>query len=108
MNAHTARLDTPAALVTKASNILGRIMRVAAHVAPTQCLHLQGELALVAQVLEDVEQLAVHEAQFYAALATMKPKRAIPPPCPAFKGGRGLLPAPHHASPKRLTAGRRA
>jgi len=106
MHAHTARLDTPAALIAKASNIFGRIMRVAAHVRPTQCLRLQGELALHEQVLEEVEQLAVHEAQ-YAALAAMKPKRAIPAKCPAFQGGR-LLPAPRRASRKRLTAGGRA
>jgi len=104
MNAHMARLDTPAALITKASNILGRIMRVAAHVRPTQCLRLQGELALHEQVLDEVEQLAVHEAQ-YAALATMKSKRAIPPKCPAFVGGRRALPAPRR--PKRLKAGAR-
>ena len=99
-----ARLDTPAALIEKASDVLGRIMRVAAHVRPTLCLRIQGELSLTDQVLVEVEQLAAHDAR-YAALAAMKPKRIPPPKCPDFVGGRRALPAPRR---KRLTSGGRA
>jgi hypothetical protein len=95
-----ARLDTPAALITTASNILGRIMRVAAHVPPMQCLRLQGELALTGQALDDIEKLTALDAQ-YTTLAAMKPKKALPPPCPEFVGGRRALPPPRQ---KRLTA----
>ena len=104
MNAHRPALDTPAALITKAADVLGRVMRVAAQVRPTLCLRLQGELALTDRVLEEVERLAAHDAR-YAALAAMNPKRDIPPKCPEFVGGRRALPAPRR---KRHTAGRAA
>lgn len=100
MNAHPLTIDTAPALIDKATDLMARIHRLAPHTRPTLRLRLRDELALVERVVEDIEGLLIRGAQF--TLAEVKPKRALPPKCPAFAGGRGL-----HAAParKRLTAG---
>jgi len=85
MNAHRGRLDTPAALIEKATDVLSRIQRVANKTGPEGRLRLMGELSLCGMVLDSVEHVVF--AYAYGVPSKLpKARKALP----AFKGGRIL------------------
>lgn len=99
MTATTSRLDTPAALIYAATDVARRVHRLAARLRPMYVLRLQGELALVARVLDEVEDVEAGNRQFDSE-SGLKP-RALRGSSPEFIGGRLALPAP-----KRRKTGR--
>ena len=94
MNAHRTRVDSPAALIELATDVMRRIQRVAVTTGPESRVRLMGELSLVSICLGGIEYATGQAAHGLPGLPSRHQLRqAERERLPAFQGGR-LLPPP--------------